>query len=70
MGDAAQDLATVEDELAAFDRSLIARPRFVVGSKREAARDERREALRQAAAERLLPYYEISSHTGEPACAI
>ncbi len=63
-GDAAQDLATVEDELAAFDGSLSARPRFVVGSKLDAARDERREVLRQAAAARLLPYHEVSSHTG------
>ena len=63
-GDAAEDLATVEGELAAFDRSLMARPRLVVGSKLDAARDERREALRQAAADRLLPYHEISSQTG------
>ena len=64
LGDAAEDLATVEDELAAFDRSLLARPRFVVGSKIDAAREERREALRRAAADRLLPYHEISSHSG------
>ena len=64
LGDAAEDLLTVEDELAAFDSSLLARPRLVVGSKLDAARDERREALRQTAAERLLPYYEISSQTG------
>ncbi len=63
-GDAAEDLVTVEEELGAFDRSLVARPRFVVGSKLDAAREERREALRQAAAERLLPYFEISAHTG------
>jgi GTP-binding protein len=64
LGDAAEDLATVEAELEAFDSSLLARPRFVVGSKLDAARDERREALRQTAERRLLPYYEISSHTG------
>jgi GTP-binding protein len=63
-GDAAEELTTVEDELAAFDRSLLARPRFVVGSKADAAREERREALRRTAADRLLPYYEISSQTG------
>ena len=63
-GDAAADLATVEEELAAFDESLLARPRFVVGSKLDAARDERRQALRRTAGELLLPYHEISSHTG------
>jgi GTP-binding protein len=63
-GDAAEELATIEEELGAFDRSLLARPRFVVGSKLDAASDERREALRLAAAERLLPYFEISSHSG------
>lgn len=64
LGDAAEDLATVEDELVAFDDSLLARPRFVVGSKLDSARDERREALRQTAEDRLLPYFEISSQTG------
>ncbi len=64
LGDAAEDLATVEGELAAFDRSLLARPRFVVGSKADAGREERREALRRAAADQLLPYFEISSQTG------
>ena len=64
LGDATEDLATVEEELAAFDRSLLARPRFVVGSKLDAVRDERREMLRQVAAERSLPYFEISSQTG------
>ena len=63
-GEAAEDLATVEEELGAFDESLLARPRFVVGSKLDAARDERREALRQAAADRLLPHWEISAHSG------
>ena len=64
LGDAGEDLETVESELGAFDESLLARPRFVVGSKLDAARDERRESLRAVAAERLLPYCEISSHSG------
>ncbi|MFQ5351019.1 MAG: GTPase ObgE, partial [Thermoanaerobaculia bacterium] len=59
-----EDLATVEEELGAFDSSLLARPRFVVGSKLDAAREERRQALRQTAEDRLLPCFEISSHTG------
>ena len=63
-GDAAADLETVEEELEAFDESLVARPRFVVGSKLDAARDERRENLRRAAQDRLLPHFEISAHTG------
>jgi GTP-binding protein len=63
-GAAVEDLVTVEEELTAFDASLLARPRFVVGSKLDAARDERRDELRRIAAERLLPYHEISSQTG------
>ena len=61
---AAEDLATVEHELAAFDPGLLERPRIVVGSKADAARDERRRALGAAVAERRLPYFEISSATG------
>ena len=57
------ELATVEAELEAFDASLLARPRLIVGTKTDAADDERREALRRAAAERELPYLEISSVT-------
>ena len=64
-GDAADDLETVEAELAAFNPELIERPRLLVGSKADAARDERREALTAAAGERGLPYFEISSATGE-----
>jgi GTPase len=63
--DAAGDLATVEQELAAFNPELLARPRLVVGSKADAARNERRRALREAVAARKLPYFEISSATGE-----
>jgi GTPase len=61
---AAADLATVEGELGAFNPELIERPRLVVGSKADAARDERRDELRAAAAGRGLPYLEISSATG------
>jgi GTP-binding protein len=63
-GSAAVDLATVEGELEAFNPDLMERPRLVVGSKADAARDERRDELRAAAAERGLPYLEISSATG------
>ncbi len=64
-GDAAADLETVESEIEAFDRSLLGRPRIVVGSKLDAARDERCRRLRAAAAARRLPYREISSQSGD-----
>lgn len=62
--EAAEDLATVERELEAFDPGLLQRPRFAVGSKLDAARDERRRALREAAEARGLPYFEVSAVTG------
>ncbi len=62
---AAADFATVERELGAFDPGLLARPRLVVGSKLDAALPERREQLARAAAERQLPYLEISAATGD-----
>lgn len=62
---AERDLATVEAELRAFNTDLMARPRFVVGSKADAAQEDRREELRAAARERGLPYLEISSATGK-----
>lgn len=64
-GSARDDLETVERELAAFNPDLAERARLVVGSKVDAARDERRHELAAAARERGLPYLEISSATGE-----
>jgi GTP-binding protein len=64
-GSAVDDLTTVEQELAAFNPELMERPRLIVGSKLDAAAPERREELRRAAAERGLPYREISSATHE-----
>jgi GTP-binding protein len=64
-GSAVDDLTTVEQELAAFNPELMERPRLIVGSKLDAAVPERREELRRAAAERGLPYREISSATHE-----
>jgi len=64
-GSAAADLATVEAELAAFNPELLQRTRLLVGSKLDAATDERRRELRQAAGERGLDYREISAATGE-----
>jgi GTP-binding protein len=62
---AADSLVTVEEELAAFDRALLDRPRLLVGTKVEAAIDGRSQELEAAALERGLPYLEISSVTGQ-----
>jgi GTPase len=64
-GSAADDLATVEAELAAFNPELLERDRVLVGSKADAARPERRRELEAAAAERGLRYLEISAATGQ-----
>jgi len=64
-GNAAVDLETVERELETFDPGLVRRPRLVVGSKLDSASPERREELKEAAAARSLPYFEISSATHE-----
>ncbi len=62
-GDARADLETVERELAAFDPALLQRQRVLVASKADVALDSRRQALVRAAAEKGLPYLEISSAT-------
>ena len=62
--DAAESLETVEEELAAFDRELLARPRLLVGTKLDAAVEARQNELREAATGRGLRYLEISSVTG------
>jgi GTP-binding protein len=63
-GSARTDLETVERELAAFKPELLERSRIVVGSKLDAATEERREELAAVAAGRGLAYLEISSATG------
>ena len=63
VGDAAEELEAIEKELHEFDASLLGRRRLVVGSKRDAALDERRTSLRKAAEARGLDYLEISSAT-------
>jgi GTP-binding protein len=67
-GSARTDLETVEKELAAFNPDLMRRARLIVGSKLDAATPERREELRQAAADRGLEHLEISAavHEGIP----
>lgn len=64
-GNAVEDLETVEREMEFFNSDLLSRPRLLVGSKLDAALPQRREDLRHAAAERDLPYLEISAATGE-----
>ncbi len=63
-GSATEDLETVEGELVASHPDLLSRHRFLVGSKLDAARPERRRALAAEAQKRSLPYLEISSVTG------
>jgi len=64
-GDAEADLKTLEQELMEFKPDLLERSRLIVGSKKDAALEPRREALRRAAEARSLPYLEISSATHE-----
>lgn len=64
-GDAEADLRTLERELEEFNPGLLKRTRLVVGSKKDAALEARREDLRGAAEARSLPYLEISSATHE-----
>ena len=63
-GGAVESLETVEEELGAFDRELLNRPRLLVGTKLDAAVQERQVELREAAEGRGLRYLEISSVTG------
>src|SRR5579863_1467573 len=64
--DPVQDFETVLAELASFSEELAAKPMIVVATKMDAAQDpERIESLRRIAAERGLPFFEISSVTGQ-----
>ena len=63
--DPVEDFETVLHELASFSEDLVAKPMLVVASKMDAAQDlERVEELRGLAADRGLPFFEISSATG------
>ena len=54
------------EELASFSEDLAQKPMIVVATKMDAAQDpERVESLRQVAAGRRLPFFEISSATGQ-----
>jgi GTPase len=60
------DFEVVLKELARFSPDLAAKPMIVVATKLDSAQDpERVESLRRMAAERGLPFFAISSVTGE-----
>jgi GTP-binding protein len=62
----AEDFEIVMQELASFSDDLAAKPMIVVATKMDAAQDpDRVESLRRVAAERHLPFFEISSATGQ-----
>jgi GTP-binding protein len=63
--DPVEDFETVMRELASFSEDLPKKPMLVVASKMDAAQGpERVASLKRLAAERGLPYFEISSVTG------
>src|SRR5262249_8288973 len=60
-----QDFETVMRELASFSEELAAKPMIVVATKMDVAQDPARvESLRRLAAERELPFFEVSGVTG------
>jgi GTPase len=64
--DPIHDFETLMVELASFNEDLARRPMLVVASKMDVAQDpEKVAALRDLAAERELPFFEISSATGQ-----
>jgi GTP-binding protein len=64
--DPVHDFEVIMAELGRFSQELLNKPMFVVGTKLDAAQDaERRASLERFAAERNLPFFAISSVTGE-----
>ena len=62
----AKDFETVMAELANFSEELAAKPMMLVATKMDAAQDPARvESLRRIAAERGMPFFQISSVTGQ-----
>jgi GTP-binding protein len=57
----ASELEILEGELGAYAAELLESPRWIVGTKLDAASEERRGDLAAAARTRDLPYYQISS---------
>ena len=63
--DPVRDFETVMQELSSFSGELVDKPMIVVATKLDVAQDSARvESLRNLAAERGLPYFEISGVTG------
>jgi len=61
-----QDFRIVMEELASFSDEVSRKPMFVVAAKMDAAQDpERVDALERVAFEEQLPFFRISSATGE-----
>jgi GTP-binding protein len=64
--DPIDDFAKIMVELESFSEDLARKPMFLVASKIDVAQDEERiENLRQLAAEKDLPFFAISSATGQ-----
>jgi GTP-binding protein len=64
--DPVHDFEAIMTELASFSEDLAHKPMIVVASKMDAAQDETRIAsLRNLSSEHGLPYFEISSVTGQ-----
>jgi GTPase len=64
--DPVDDFRIVMDELEGFSADLVRKPMFVVASKVDVAQDKARiEALKALATEKHLPFYQISSVTGQ-----
>ncbi|HXP86136.1 MAG TPA: GTPase ObgE [Bryobacteraceae bacterium] len=69
--DPVHDFEVVMQELASFSESLAAKPMIVVATKIDVAQDpERIAALRKLARKRRMPFYKISSVTGEGIAAL
>ena len=61
-GDAERDVAVLEKELRAFSADVASRPRVIAASKIDAVSDPMRlDSIREAAARRGLPYFQISA---------
>ena len=64
--DPVHDFEIVMSELASFSEDLAAKPMIVVATKIDAAQDEKRiAAVQRVAKKRKLPFYKISSVTGQ-----
>lgn len=63
--DPVHDFQVVLDELASFSEELARKPMVLVATKLDARDPERLAALQHLAAERKLPFFAISSVTGE-----